>query len=64
MSMLCTPQASEAPACGRFCGYSSLSPLKQQGLEPFSTAFAQANTHQENKSKWHLQNQMPMPHAS
>lgn len=44
--------------------YSILSLLKQQGSEPFSTAFDQAAAHQEDKSKWYLQNQMPMFHAS
>lgn len=72
MNVLCTPQASRVPARGRFCHYSSLSPLQQQGLEHFSTAFALANTHQENRSKWrlqnpfwiHLQNQMSVPRSS
>lgn len=62
--VLCSPQASEVPVCGNFCGYSSLFLSEQQGLEPFPTAFTQATVHQENKSKRYFQNQLSMPHTS
>lgn len=59
--VLCTPQASEVPTCGKFCGYSSLSLSKKPGSEHFPTAFSEATAHQENKSKWYLWNQCQCP---